>query len=67
MDHSIMTVDKTIGPFNLGSTPNCFSSLSTTVERKERIKATPFGFGLVDSDFTNRQWAILAALGITRL
>ncbi len=67
MDHSIMTVDKTIGPFNLGSTPNCFSSLTTTVERKERIKATPFGFGLLDSSFTNRQWAILAALGITRL
>lgn len=35
-------------------------------ESKRRAKATPFGFGLNSSDFTNRQWAILAALGITR-
>jgi hypothetical protein len=33
---------------------------------KERVKATPFGFGLNTAAFTNRQWAILGALGLTR-
>jgi len=35
-------------------------------ETKERIKATPYGFGLNTAAFTNRQWAILGALGLTR-
>lgn len=34
--------------------------------RKMRVKATPFGFGLNPTAFTNKQWAILASLGITR-
>nr|URG15149.1 MAG: maturation protein [Leviviridae sp.] len=34
---------------------------------KERAESTPFGFGLSEDSFTSRQWAILAALGITRL
>jgi hypothetical protein len=38
----------------------------STLERKERVRATPFGFGLNPSSFTARQWAILAALGFTR-
>lgn len=33
--------------------------------RKERVQAHPFGFGL-STDLTNRQWAIIAALGLTR-
>jgi hypothetical protein len=33
---------------------------------KERFRATPFGFGLNPNDFDVRQWAILAALGLTR-
>lgn len=32
---------------------------------KRRAKATPYGFGLNSSAFTNRQWAILGALGMT--
>lgn len=35
--------------------------------RKLRRKATPFGFGLDAAGFSTRQWAILAALGITRV
>jgi hypothetical protein len=35
-----------------------------TVERKMRIKASPFGFGLTDKDLTPYQWSILAALGV---
>lgn len=34
--------------------------------RKRRVKASPFGFGLTPEMFTPQQWAILAALGISR-
>jgi len=34
--------------------------------RKVRTKASPFGFGLTPEMFTPQQWAILAALGISR-
>lgn len=37
---------------------------TTTV--KQRWGATPFGFGLDPTTFTSRQWAILAALGLSR-
>jgi len=33
---------------------------------KQRHKATPYGFGLNPTAFTDQQWAILAALGISR-
>jgi hypothetical protein len=33
---------------------------------KVRVKASPFGFGLTPEMFTPQQWAILAALGISR-
>ncbi len=36
------------------------------VDWKRRVQATPYGFGVASSSFTIRQWAILAALGITR-
>lgn len=36
------------------------------VTRKQRWKATPYGFGLNPSAFSPRQWAILAALGFTK-
>jgi hypothetical protein len=32
---------------------------------KRREQASPYGFGLNSIDFTNRQWAILGALGLT--
>jgi hypothetical protein len=38
-----------------------------TVVRKLRIKASPFGFGLSESDFTDFQKSILLALGISRV
>jgi len=54
-----------IGYGNLpGRTYSFMQSLSTVT--KKRIEATPLGFGLNPiSDFTNRQWAITAALGLT--
>lgn len=45
--------------------PTPISSLYRT-ERKERYKATPYGFGLDLAGFTPRQWTILAALGLTK-
>lgn len=37
------------------------------LETKQRIRATPYGFGSLLSSFTGGQWAILGALGISRL
>ncbi len=34
--------------------------------RKERVKAPPYGFGSNPANYTARQWAILAALGLTK-
>lgn len=42
------------------------STISLVTEEKLRYRATPYGFGLNTADFTAQQWAILAALGITR-
>lgn len=41
-------------------------SATLNFERKQRIRATPYGFGLNASSFSGRQWSILAALGLTR-
>jgi len=35
-------------------------------ETKERVRATPYGFGLTPASFTAQQWAILGALGLTK-
>lgn len=35
-------------------------------ETKQRVRATPYGFGLNPSSFTGKQWSIIAALGISR-
>jgi hypothetical protein len=43
---------------------NCFQSFTTTV--KQRRKATPYGFGVLQSSLTAKQWSILAALGLSR-
>lgn len=48
-----------------GTIPAC--SLNLRSEVKERIRATPFGFGLDSASFTSRQKSILAALGMSRL
>jgi hypothetical protein len=37
-----------------------------TQEWKTRSRATPYGFGLNPNSFTNRQWSILGALGLTK-
>lgn len=42
------------------------SSYSEIQITKCRRKATPYGFGLNSSSFTAKQWAVIAALGISR-
>jgi hypothetical protein len=37
-----------------------------TTVRKQRVRATPFGFGLNPSGFSLKQWSILGALGISK-
>jgi hypothetical protein len=37
-----------------------------TRETKERVKATPYGFGITLASLSAKQWAILGALGLTR-
>jgi len=40
--------------------------VQASVETKQRVVATPFGFGLSDSVLTDRQLAIIGALGLSR-
>jgi len=35
-------------------------------DRKQRFRASPYGFGLNPESFSNSQWAILGALGMTK-
>ncbi len=35
-------------------------------KKKERVRATPYGFGINPDVFSGQQWAILAALGLTK-
>lgn len=48
--------------------PGCppFVSANYVTIRKERAKATPYGFGRNPAAFTERQWGILSALGLTK-
>ncbi len=39
---------------------------TSTVEKKTRIRSTPYGFGLDTSGFSAGKWAILGALGLTK-
>lgn len=41
-------------------------ALTVKTERKERFRATPYGFGLNSGSFTDSQWTVLGALGLTR-
>jgi hypothetical protein len=41
-------------------------SVTLTSHSKTRVKASPFGFGLNPESFTEGQWAILLALGLSK-
>lgn len=46
---------------------NLYDSWSFPLEWKDRTAASPFGFGLSTASFSDRQWSILGALGLSRL
>lgn len=50
---------------NLKDTPVSSVAYATS-EQKVRAPADPFGFGLNANDFSNRQWSILSALGMSK-
>lgn len=52
-------------PDYLGNSLGDPTAVYTSV-RKDRVRATPYGFGLTPSSFNSAQWAILAALGMTK-
>ena len=41
-------------------------SINFRTVRKQRVKATPYGFGLDPTTWSPERWAILAALGLTK-
>jgi len=41
-------------------------TLTSVTTRKQRIRATPYGFGINLGTLSPQQWAILAALGLTK-
>jgi len=45
--------------------PTTFST-SVRITEKERVRSTPYGFGLNTNAFSLQQWAILGALGLTK-
>lgn len=53
---------------NISSYGNWGGPIHSTwrIVKKERIRSTPFGFGLNADGFTDHQWSILGALGLTR-
>lgn len=66
MAHSVIEDTYTIGETAYQN--RSIGPLSQTfgTDIKVRRKATPFGFGLSSGGFSTRQWAILAALGLSR-
>jgi len=67
MEHSITTNTYTfVGPTGYLPAGQRPMDMVFVSETKKRIKATPYGFGVSWDSLTNRQLAIIAALGISR-
>jgi hypothetical protein len=72
MERSEVRVDRTVRDARLGNVdPNLSIPVPDEVKTSLRIvsmrrrKATPYAFGLDQSEFTDRQWAIIGALGLS--
>jgi hypothetical protein len=60
---------RTVTATGLGfySGPNVISASTTwKTTQHERVRGTPYGFGLDPTTFSDQQWAILAALGLSK-
>lgn len=64
----IITTDAPVENVSTGGNTNSVGNLTANFvfQRKERIRATPFGFGLNPNSFSAQQWAVLGALGMTK-
>lgn len=62
---TVRTFTMDLPPTRSGVTLPAVTNTYTSV-RKERIAATPYGFGRNPDSFTSRQWSILAALGLAK-
>lgn len=68
MQHTLQTYTYTfVGETGFRAKSLKVAPVTTVTETKVRRRATPYGFGLNVSGFTNRQKAIIAALGINRV
>ncbi len=67
MEHSIVKDTRVVAGGQLKRYPARDFTATFITERKRRVKATPFGFGLQWESFSPRQIAIATALGLTKL
>jgi len=68
MEHSVVRDTYTfVGPTGYLTAEARPLPITLVTETKLRRRATPFGFGLNIGSFTNRQKAIVAALGLSRM
>jgi hypothetical protein len=61
IDHTV-----TVGNVRLNDGTSRPCTTIFRIQRKQRVKASPFGFSLNPSSFSARQWAILGSLGYTK-
>jgi hypothetical protein len=54
------------GLYSVKGKPPVYPTLHRWKIRKERVRSTPYGFGLDPGGFSDKQWAILGALGLTK-
>lgn len=68
MEHTVAIHREDQSPVKIkqGSKP-VIRDIDFNIEAKQRIRATPFGFGLTDASLSAKQKLILAALAITRV
>jgi hypothetical protein len=67
MSHTVKEETYMVGQrTSVGGTTIPASSLTLRSERKERVRSTPYGFGVDLRTLKDSQWAILLALGITK-
>lgn len=64
MQHTLVSATVRSGMIPFG-TPGRIREF-ITLERKARVRALPYGFGLKTEDITSKQWSILGALGMTK-
>ena len=67
MRHSLID-EIAIGTAKISSNRTVYGPVSFRIksETKQRVPAHPYGFGITDASLNKTQWAILAALGLTR-